>query len=117
MPDMAAGVIEMGKQQIQDGLLNGLSDAVREYSNLRSGMRVEYAPERGVMSAELRLPSSKANLAEALDITSYPEYDKIMGLKDNYYGVGANSVWDAYYKYSHYGNPRHWMPPFKGESS
>lgn len=116
MPDMAAGVIEMGKQQIQDGLLNGLSDAVREYSNLRSGMRVEYAPERGVMSAELRLPSSKANLAEALDITSYPEYDKIMGLKDNYYGVGANSVWDAYYKYSHYGNPRHWMPPFKARA-
>ncbi|CAN8003935.1 unnamed protein product [Ixodes hexagonus] len=116
MPDMAAGVIEIGKQQLQDGLVNGLSDAVREYSNLRNGMRVEYAPERGVMSAELRLPSSKANLAEALDITSYPEFDKIMGLKDNYYGAGANSLWDAYYKYNHYSNPRNWLPPFKARA-
>ncbi|KAH7986563.1 hypothetical protein HPB49_025907 [Dermacentor silvarum] len=114
--DMAAAMIDMGAQQIQDSIVEGFTDAVREYSNLRSGLRYEFAPQRGVILAEVRLPGQKDSLRQALDVTSYPEFDRLVAVKDRFYDVGTNSMWDAYYQYSRIADPQTWMPPFKARA-
>ncbi|KAK8762358.1 hypothetical protein V5799_026376 [Amblyomma americanum] len=114
--DLAAATIDMAAKQIQDSIVEGFTDAVREYSNLRSGLRYEFAPHRGVISAEVRLPSQKDSLAQAFDVTSYPEFDRLMAVRDSYIDVGANSMWDAYYQYSRLADTSNWLPPFKARA-
>lgn len=114
--DITAAVIDMGAQQIQDSIVEGFTDAVREYSSLRSGLRYEVAPERGIISAEIRLPAQKDSIVQALDVTTYPEFERLLAAKDRYFDVGANSLWDAYYQYSHISNPKNWVPPFKARA-
>uniref|UniRef100_A0A131YLK2 Microtubule associated complex n=1 Tax=Rhipicephalus appendiculatus TaxID=34631 RepID=A0A131YLK2_RHIAP len=114
--DMAAAVIDMGAKQIQDSIVEGLTDAIREYSNLRSGLRYEFAPKRGLIVAEVRLPAQKESLAQAFDVTSYPEFDRLVAAKDRFYHLGANSFWDAYYQYSRAADPQAWVPPFKARA-
>ncbi|KAH9366847.1 hypothetical protein HPB48_018454 [Haemaphysalis longicornis] len=60
--DITAVVIDMGAQQIQDSIVEGFTDAVREYSNLRSGLRYDFTPEHGMISAEIRLPGQKDSI-------------------------------------------------------
>ncbi|KAH6940595.1 hypothetical protein HPB50_002918 [Hyalomma asiaticum] len=114
--DMAAAVIDMGAKQIQDSIVEGFTDAIREYSNLRSGLRYEFAPKRGFILAEIRLPAQKESLTQAIDVTSYPEFERLMVAKDRVYNVGANSLWDAYYQYSRAADPQIWVPPFKARA-
>ncbi|XP_075529423.1 uncharacterized protein LOC142560897 [Dermacentor variabilis] len=114
--DVAAAVIDMCAQQVQDSIVEGFTDAVREYSNLRSGLRYEFAPQRGVILAEVRLPAQKESLRQALDVTSYPEFDRLVAAKERFYDVGTNSLWDAYYQYSRIADPQTWMPPFKARA-
>uniref|UniRef100_L7LXU2 Putative microtubule associated complex n=1 Tax=Rhipicephalus pulchellus TaxID=72859 RepID=L7LXU2_RHIPC len=114
--DMTAAVIDMAAKQIQDSIVEGFTDAIREYSNLRSGLRYEFAPKRGLILAEMRLPAQKESLAQAFDVTSYPEFDRLVDAKDRFYDLGANSFWDAYYQYSRAADPQAWVPPFKARA-
>ncbi|XP_037526583.1 uncharacterized protein LOC119404030 [Rhipicephalus sanguineus] len=114
--DMAAAVIDMGAKQIQDSIVEGFTDAIREYSNLRSGLRYEFAPKRGLILAEIRLPAQKESLTQAFDVTSYPEFDRLVAAKDRLYDMGTNSFWDAYYQYSQAADPQAWVPPFKARA-
>lgn len=114
--DAAVAVIDMGAKQIQDSIVEGFTDAIREYSNLRSGLRYEFAPKRGLILAELRLPAQKESLAQAFDVSSYPEFDHLVAAKDRFYDLGTNSFWDAFYQYSLATDPQAWVPPFKARA-
>ncbi|KAH8040080.1 hypothetical protein HPB51_009336 [Rhipicephalus microplus] len=72
-----------------------------------------FAPKRGLILAELRLPAQKESLAQAFDVSSYPEFDHLVAAKDRFYDLRTNSFWGAFYQCSLATDPQAWVPPFK----
>ncbi|KAL3212343.1 hypothetical protein MRX96_036005 [Rhipicephalus microplus] len=95
--DAAVAVIDMGAKQIQDSIVEGFTDAIREVLQPAFG-------------------AAKESLAQAFDVSSYPEFDHLVAAKDRFYDLGTNSFWDAFYQYSLATDPQAWVPPFKARA-
>lgn len=105
---LAEGTYKKAKTMLYDtarGLLN-------EYINVFKGTKYVFEPEHGKIVIEIPLPSPKGSLKEALDPTTYPEFQKLAEFKDTYLSSEDYCIWDTYYKYKHYLEQSLKVPPF-----
>lgn len=99
-------------QRIKSLVMNTVQECVDNYANMKTGIKYEFEPHNGRIVVEIPLPSPKTSLKEALDLTTYPEFQKIMEFKELYAASEDYCIWDTYYKYKRYFEETFKVPPF-----
>ncbi|KFM65445.1 Apolipophorin, partial [Stegodyphus mimosarum] len=94
--------------------LQTAQDLLSEFYHMKGGAKYDFAPERGYMAIEFNLPTTRNSLIEVFDFKSYPEYQKMMNVKNSlavdFYEDFC--IWDFYYKFMKYFTPSYWLPSF-----
>lgn len=96
---------------------NAAEELLSDMYHMKGGAKYEFAPHRGYMAFEMNLPTSHNSLIEVFDFKSYPEYKKMLdlknSLKNDYYEDFC--IWDFYYKFMKYFSLGYWLPAFTGK--